>query len=130
MNASSLANYPDLQDAFGSDYGDALLHYLYTGLAEGRDGYTIGGGQGRWTVRSYGGPGGRPIYISCSERTAGAVDSLVWKDKEFLNSWDHGRQLQMAITVQNHGECWNPTEAGGRSDGIDLWTKSNLTSVR
>ena len=72
---------------------------------------------------------GHPVYISCSERTAGAVDSLTWKDKEFLNSYDHGRQLQMAMTVQNHGECWNPTEAGGRSDGIDFETKSNLTDI-
>lgn len=124
-----LENYPDLQDVFGSDYRAALLHYITIGQAEGRDGYTIGGGHGRWTVKSDNGPGGHPVYISCSERTAGAVDSLTWKDKEFLNSYDHGRQLQMAMTVQNHGECWNPTEAGGRSDGIDFETKSNLTDI-
>nr|KAG5703395.1 hypothetical protein BaRGS_022444 [Batillaria attramentaria] len=27
----------------------------------------------------------------------GAVDSLVWNHREFVNSWDHGRQLQMAV---------------------------------
>ena len=124
----SLANYPDLQEVFGHDYRATVLHYLYNGLMEGRDGYTIGGGHGRWTIRSA--PvSGSPIYLSSSSRTAGAIDSLVWRDREFLNSWDHGRQLQMAITVQNHGECWNPTEAGGRSDGIGTETKSNLTHI-
>ena len=128
MSNILLANYPDLQEVFGNDYRAVVLHYLYNGLLEGRDGYTIGGGQGRWTIRSA--PvSGSAIYLSSSERTAGAIDSLVWRDREFLNSWDHGRQLQMAITVQNHGECWNPTEAGGRSDGIDFETKSNLTFI-
>ena len=123
-----IENYPDLQDVFGNDYRAVVLHYLTNGIMEGRDGYTLGGGQGRWTIRS---PPvtGSPIYLSSSERTAGAIDSLVWRDREFLNSWDHGRQLQMAITVQDHGECWNPTEAGGRSDGIDFETKSNLTNI-
>ena len=57
------------------------------------------------------------------------MDSLVWNNKEFINNWDHGRQLQSAMTVQNYGECWNPTEAGGRSDGIEKETKSNLTHI-
>ena len=122
------ANYPDLQEAFGTNYRASVRHYLRHGLMEGRDGYTIGGGHGRWTIRSA--PvSGSPIYLSSSSRTAGAIDSLVWKDREFLNSYDHGRQLQMTIGVQNYGKCWNPTEAGGRSDGIGPKTKSNLTHI-
>ena len=57
------------------------------------------------------------------------MDSLVWRNKENINNWDHGRQLQSAITVQNYGECWNPTEAGGSSDGIGTDTKSILTYI-
>ena len=111
-----IENYPDLQDVFGNDYRAVVLHYLTNGIMEGRDGYTLGGGQGRWTIRS---PlvTGSPIYISCSERTAGAIDSLVWRDREFLKSCDHERKLQ------DYRECWNPTEAGGeRFDRIDFET--------
>ena len=122
------ANYCDLQEVFGTDYRRSVRHYLMHGQKAGRVGYKIGGSHGRWTIRSA--PvSGSPIYLSSSSRTAGAIDSLVWRDREFLNSYDHGRQLQMAITVQNHGECWNPTEAGGRSDGIGTETKSNLTHI-
>ena len=106
-----LANYPDLLDAFGDDYEAAIVHYVDNGMAEGRVGYAEGGGYGRWTVRSRGQFMDSYVYLSCSERTGGAVDSLVWNKKEFINNWDHGRQLQSAITVQNYGECWNPTEA-------------------
>ena len=102
---------------------------------------------------------GSPVYLGTSTRVAGAIDSLVWRDKEFINrstsssfssfsssvvasgnfaicsfcdccfchlficictgvscelypppSWDHGRQLQSALTLSGWGECWNPTE--------------------
>ena len=43
---------------------------------------------------------GSYVYVSCSKRQGGAVDSVVWKDKEFINNWDHGRQLQMAMSVE------------------------------
>ena len=33
------------------------------------------------------------------------------------------------MTLQDYGECWNPTEAGGRSDGIGMETKSILTEI-
>ena len=124
-----LANYPDLQEVFGDDYEAAIMHYINNGLVEGRVGYMEGGGYGRWTIRSTNKVDDSYIFLSCSERTAGAVDSLVWKDKEFINNWDHGRQLQVAMTVQDYGECWNPTEAGGRSDGIGKETKSVLTDI-
>jgi len=124
-----LDRYPDLQEAFGSDYRAVIDHYLTKGKEEGRIGYTEGGGHGRWTTKSPQKVDDHFIYLSCSERTAGAIDSLVWKNKEFINNWDHGRQLQMAITVQNYGECWNPTEAGGRSDYIGTETKSMLTEI-
>jgi len=72
---------------------------------------------------------GSHVYLSTSSRVGGAIDSLVWRDKEFINGWDHGRQLQCAITVNSWGECWNPTEAGGRDDGVGKSTKSELISI-
>jgi len=124
-----LENYQDLQEAFGNDYEAAVVHYINVGMEEGRTGYTEEGGYGRWTVRSINKVRDSHVFLSCSKRTGGAVDSLVWNQKEFINNWDHGRQLQTAMTVQNYGECWNPTEAGGRSDGIDKDTKSILTNI-
>jgi len=122
-----LHNYPDLQEVFGDDYEAAIAHYINVGIEEGRMGYEEGGGQGRWTVRSN--TNSCDLFLSCSKRTGGAVDSLVWNKKEFINNWDHGRQLQIAMTVQNYGECWNPTEAGGRSDGIDKETRTILKNI-
>ena len=84
---------------------------------------------GRWTVRSSGKVADSHVYVSCSKRQGGAVDSLVWKDKEFINNYDHGRQLQMAMSIEGYGECWNPTEAGGRSDGTGTETKTILSSI-
>ena len=121
-----LENYPELQELFGDDYEAATAHYINVGREEGRLGYREGGGHGRWTVRSSNKVDGSYVYVSCSKRQGGAVDSLVWKDKEFINNWDHGRQLQMAMSVEGYGECWNPTEAGGKSDGTGMETKTVL----
>jgi hypothetical protein len=60
---------------------------------------------------------GSPIVIKTTNRLAGAIDSLVWKGKEFVDSTDHGRQIQTAWTVNGHGQCYNPTEAGSHLDG-------------
>lgn len=49
---------------------------------------------------------------------AGAVDSLVWDGKEFIESHDHGRQIQGALNFQDFAECYNPTEAGSSEDGV------------
>ena len=58
------------------------------------------------------------LYTSAALRgQLGAIDSLVWRDREFIKSCDHERKLQ------DYRECWNPTEAGGkRFDRIDFET--------
>lgn len=61
---------------------------------------------------------GSDIVIKTTANLAGAIDSLTWKGKEFVNSTDHGRQIQTAWTVNNYGQCYNPTEAGSASDGL------------
>jgi hypothetical protein len=60
---------------------------------------------------------GSPLTIRTSSRTAGAIDSLTWRGKEFLNAFDHGRELQSASSFDGFGECLNPTEAGSSQDG-------------
>ncbi|MEA1834548.1 hypothetical protein U8607_20855 [Methylobacterium durans] len=53
---------------------------------------------------------GSEIVLSASTRTAGAIDSLAWNGREFLNRFDHGRELQSAASFDGYGECFNPTE--------------------
>src|SRR5258708_6610124 len=40
--------------------------------------------------------GGSSLTISTSDQTAGAITSIIWNGKEFINSYDHGRELQSA----------------------------------
>jgi len=75
------------------------------------------------------------IVITTTDRLAGAVHSLTWNGMEFINSTDHGRQLQSACSF-DHGlstpfwaECFNPTEAGSRRDGAGSTSSSRLLSM-
>ena len=119
-----LDQYADLRAAFGSDFHAALNHYLTFGLYEARQGFQIGGAYGRYTVAN------DIIAVSASDRTAGAIDSLEWNGREFVNSWDHGRQIQLALSINGWGECYNPTEAGGGYDAGGSTSTSQLLGLR
>ncbi len=64
--------------------------------------------------------GGSEIVITTTSRLAGAIHSLTWGGREFIDSLDHGRQLQSASNLDVagviHSETFNPTEAGSRDD--------------
>lgn len=70
------------------------------------------------------------IVISTHARVAGAIQSLTWNGKEFLDKADHGRLLQSASSFDVHGsflpEVFNPTEAGSRADGASNTAASSL----
>jgi hypothetical protein len=70
------------------------------------------------------------IVIRTTNRLAGAIHSLTWNGKEFINSTDHGRQLQSAanfdLRTEFSGETFNPTEAGSRLDGAGSKSTSLL----
>ena len=70
------------------------------------------------------------IVIRTTARLAGAIDSLTWNGKEFIDSFDHGRQLQSASNFDAGGpltaETFNPTEAGSRKDGKGASSTSRL----
>ena len=66
------------------------------------------------------------ITITTTERLAGAIGSLVWDGKEFINSYDHGRELQSATSFNNMSECLNPTEAGSAHDDTGSTSTSFL----
>jgi hypothetical protein len=73
------------------------------------------------------------IVITTTRRLAGAIHSLTWNGKEFINSTDHGRQLQSACSFDNtptaNAETFNPTEAGSRLDGAGTHTTSRLLEI-
>ncbi|MBI3576857.1 hypothetical protein HY086_02325 [Candidatus Gottesmanbacteria bacterium] len=69
---------------------------------------------------------GSDIVIKTTARLAGAIDSLTWKGKEFVDSTDHGRQIQTAWNVNNYGQCYNPTEAGAANDGLKNQSSTSL----
>ncbi len=77
--------------------------------------------------------GASEIVITTTERLAGAIHSLTWNGKEFINSTDHGRQLQSASNFDCNGqffpETFNPTEAGSRRDGAGPRSSSKLLSL-
>jgi len=60
---------------------------------------------------------GSTLVVSSSAQFAGAVSSLTWRGKQFINAADHGRELQSASSFDGLGECYNPTEAGSLADG-------------
>lgn len=74
--------------------------------------------------------GNSEIVITTTSRLAGAVHSLTWNGQEFINSTDHGRQLQSASSFSSDGKHWaeafNPTEAGSRDDGAGPTSTSRL----
>lgn len=79
-------------------------------------------------------PAGRPeAVISTTSRLAGAIDSFKWDGREFINSTDHGRQLQSACSFDNtpaaQAETFNPTEAGSRRDHIGPRSTSRLLEL-
>jgi hypothetical protein len=79
--------------------------------------------------------GGSEIVIKTTSRLAGAIDSLTWDGKEFIDSFDHGRQLQSAASfdVGRSDEFWaerfNPTEAGSRLDHTGGTSTSRLLKM-
>ncbi|MCK5820155.1 MAG: hypothetical protein KAH18_13175 [Psychromonas sp.] len=85
--------------------------------------------------------GPSPITIKTCSYDAGAICSLTWNGKEFINDYDHGRQLQSAASFDGLGEKYNPTEAGASeaTDGInphpsssvliDFWSYKNVFST-
>lgn len=74
------------------------------------------------------------IVIITTTRLAGAIHSLTWDGREFINSTDHGRQLQSACSFDNsltaNAETFNPTEAGSRLDHIGTNSTSRLLELR
>ena len=100
-------------------------------------------GLGIWSLHAFAAPDGNSairapagnseIVITTTRRLAGAIHSLRWNGKEFINSTDHGRQLQSACSFDNsptaNAETFNPTEAGSRLDHVGTNSTSRLLEL-
>ncbi len=73
---------------------------------------------------------GSTIQLETSARFAGAVTSLIFRGKQFVDRRDHGRELQSASSFDGFGECFNPTEAGSVADGDKQTTTSKLLAAK
>lgn len=80
--------------------------------------------------------GASDIVITTTSRLSGAIHSLTWNGKEFIDSFDHGRQLQSAASFDLGDfktywpEAFNPTEAGSRKDHTGDKSSSKLLSMK
>ena len=86
---------------------------------------------GHAVIRARAGPS--EIVFTTTPRLAGAHPlpwSAAWNGKEFIDSTDHGRQLQSAANFDCGKplipEVFNPTEAGSRADGAGPKSSSKL----
>lgn len=86
---------------------------------------------GEAEIRGRAGPS--DIVVRTTSRLAGAIDSVRWNGKEFIDSFDHGRQLQSASNFDAGApftpETFNPTEAGSRADGTGAESTSRLLEL-
>lgn len=73
--------------------------------------------------------GAWPITIRTTPRLAGAIDSLTWGGVEFIDSYDHGRQMQSAANFDGLVECYNPTEAGSSRNHTGPTSTSRLQAL-
>lgn len=54
----------------------------------------------------------RGVVVKTCSHDAAAICSVRWSNKEFIDDFDHGRQMQSAASFDGLGEAYNPTEAG------------------
>ena len=82
---------------------------------------------GNLQIRNHG------VVITTTSRLAGAIHSITWRGREFIDSTDHGRQMQSAASFDNTPEAgpetFNPTEAGSRLDGAGPRSTSQLLAI-
>ncbi len=73
---------------------------------------------------------GEQLTVSTSNQFAGAVSSIRWGKKEFINNWDHGRQLAANAYFFNRFECYNPYETGTQADAFSPTSSSLLLAMQ
>ena len=144
-NTTALVHLPAAPDAVITESGTPLTDGVAGVRLVSREGGTavldVGSGDYRFRVAAAAVPvsgdalirapaGGSEIVITTTSRVAGAIHSLTWNGEEFIDSHDHGRQLQSASNFDVDGtffnETFNPTEAGCERDAAGPTSTSRL----
>ncbi|RKH91472.1 hypothetical protein D7Y21_02560 [Corallococcus sp. AB045] len=63
--------------------------------------------------------GNATVQMGTSASHGGAVTSLFYGGTEYINNYDHGRQMQVAFSLDGYGEALMPTEAGSNRNGTN-----------
>ncbi len=74
--------------------------------------------------------GNDKLQLGARARFAGAIASLKYGGVEFIDAEDHGRELQMAVSLNSGPECLMPTEAGSAEDADKPTTTSVLLDAQ
>lgn len=75
------------------------------------------------------------ITITASRKFGGAISSVKVNSIEFIDSYDHGRELQSALNASIKPnatlipEIYNPTEAGSSSDATKSYSTSQIINI-
>jgi len=78
---------------------------------------------------------GSVAVLTLGRRFGGAAVSFTYRGQQYVNNdsgreVNYGRQMQSAVTFDGLGECFNPTEAGGKYDRGKPSSSSRLMSWR
>ncbi|AIA55560.1 hypothetical protein [Acidithiobacillus caldus] len=73
---------------------------------------------------------GSTLTVQTRNRFAGAISSITWNGQSFIDSRDHGRELQSDVVFDHYGVCYNPTEAGSQANGAGDRSSSVLRAIR
>jgi alpha-tubulin suppressor-like RCC1 family protein len=72
---------------------------------------------------------GLPLTIKTSSQYGSGIFSVTWGGKEFVNNYDHGRQISTNMSAFNRNECYNPYETGTKEDGQGPTSSSKVLSL-
>lgn len=72
---------------------------------------------------------GQPLTMKTSSQFGGGISSIIWKGKEFVNNFDHGRQFSTNAAFFQRNECYNAYETGTKEDGQKPTSSSRVLSL-
>lgn len=106
-----------LDDVLAANFGQSL--YIHGISPNGEPNYLISNSGAFTFPNSITVPNvlGYDLKIETGPTFGAAISSLIWKNKQFVNTYDHGREFQVAAQFNGLGECFNPTEAGSANNG-------------
>ena len=72
---------------------------------------------------------GSPLTLKTSTQFGAGISSIIWRGKEFVNNYDHGRQFSTNASFFNRYECYNAYETGSKEDGQKLTSSAKVLSL-